>query len=159
MTLRYDPDISPDPQEWLSTDGEDRIEAVLTWHEEVETRSEPESGWQLHSSLHAQVETRIAEGGAEADKLAELTRAGLSRHDAVHAIASVLQRLMEDVVKKGADATGFEALLRDLTAERYLREHSRDQSRQASRPDKAAQNRKRRARRKAQRKARRRGRR
>ncbi len=152
--MRYEPAAAPVPETWLAAHGEDRIEAVRAWHLGA-SEHEPEEGWGLHASLHAQVETRIAEGGPEGPKLIQLTSAGLSRHDAVHAIAAALRELMERVVREGAEVTGLDALLRDLTAERWLQAESRRADRER-RSDPGAAARKKKARRKAQRKARKR---
>jgi hypothetical protein len=47
----------------------------------------------LHSTIHAIIENQIAEGMAKTrDALARLISEGLSRHDAIHAIGSVLSR-------------------------------------------------------------------
>jgi hypothetical protein len=54
----------------------------------------------LHSVIHVAVETQLAEGHPAATAaMARLTAEGLDRHDALHAIGSILAVEMFDIVK------------------------------------------------------------
>lgn len=85
---RYDPEQTPDPEEWLSLDEQERIELVEAFHRSARIKL-PNA--KLHATFHVIVENQLAE------ELPSVTRAiprlqgeGLSRHDALHAIGWVL---------------------------------------------------------------------
>ena len=60
----------------------------------------------LHGTVHAIVENQVALGDATVvpATLARLMREGLNRHDAIHAIGSVLIGIIFDVTTKKVDA-------------------------------------------------------
>jgi hypothetical protein len=62
----------------------------------------------LHGTMHAIVENQVALGDATVvpATLTRLMREGLDRHDAIHAIGSVLMAIIFDVVTKNADTDG-----------------------------------------------------
>lgn len=121
--MRYDPDRAPDPERWLALDESDRIEAVSAYHRR---RGERLPNRRLHATFHTIVETQLAMSmPAVTDALARLAADGLSRHDAVHAIASVLAaqmvELMQPDAPPGVDVNAkYEASLRELTAAAWL---------------------------------------
>lgn len=127
MTTAYDPDIAPDPQAWLALDEPARIQLAAAFHQAqgIELPS-----LRAHAAFHAIVETQIAEGRMPAIRaVARLRREGLTRHDAVHAVGSVLAELLHKVAAaKGADKSGvstvrYNAALERLTAKRWLRRY------------------------------------
>lgn len=99
----YDPDTSPTPTEWLHTDESERIELVSAYHRRKKIRL-PNS--QLHAVVHVVVENQLAlaEEGV-VNTLARLQNEGLSRHDALHAIGSVLAENLYELMRHETDAT------------------------------------------------------
>ena len=95
--MHYDPESTPDAKWWLSLDDIERARLVTAAHSKV--HFEP-SAKQLHATLHVIVENQLALGAPAAvpQALVRLTNAGLTRHDAVHAIASVLAEHVYDAV-------------------------------------------------------------
>jgi hypothetical protein len=95
--MRYDPEVSPDPVEWLATPEADRLAAVRRHHQ----RTPRDTGNpQLHAAIHAVVETQLAERHpAATDAMSRLVADGLRRHEALHAIGSVVAAEMFDIAK------------------------------------------------------------
>ncbi len=81
---------------------------------------------QMHAMFHVVVENQIALGDdiPARKTLARLMREGLSRHDAVHAMASVLSSHMFNLIKHGPTSKDSNAdyyrKLEKLTAEGWL---------------------------------------
>lgn len=120
---RYDPDQAPDPEEWLALDEQRRAGIAEEYHR---ARRIKLPNLQAHAIFHAIVENQIAEGLAPVvSAMARLTAEGLSRHDAIHAIASVLASHINELVKARADekdsAAVYAAALERLTAKRWRR--------------------------------------
>jgi hypothetical protein len=118
----YDPEISLNGTDWLETDEGERIELVSSYHRRKKTRL-PNA--QLHSVIHVVVENQLALGEAVViETLARLQGEGLSRHDAVHAIGSVLAADLYELMQEGSEATGdayrrYLERLQALTAEKW----------------------------------------
>ena len=94
---RYNPNRDPDPAEWLATDEAERLRLILDWHLR---RRVPLEKPRLHAAIQLVVENQIALGIEEVvDALRRLQDDGLSRHDAVHAIACVLSDEIVDRVQ------------------------------------------------------------
>lgn len=118
---KYDPALDPDPAKWISLDDDQKLQLVEKYHE----RFDPDlPDLELHSVIHAIVENQIAleDETPVAATLARLKCEGLDRHDAVHAIASVLVNNLHEMLS-GSDTKAhneqyFEALM-DLTAESW----------------------------------------
>jgi hypothetical protein len=102
--MRYDADTAPDPQEWLDLDEQERIDLAIRYHRHY--RLTMGHSPKLHGTVHAIVENQVAAGDATVvpATLARLMREGLDRHDAIHAIGSVLAGIIFDVIAKKADA-------------------------------------------------------
>jgi hypothetical protein len=99
----YDPDQRL-PAGWLDTDEGERIELVASYHRRRNV-SLPDA--QLHAVIHVVVENQLALGEpVVVETLARLQREGLSRHDALHAIGSVLAPNLYELMQEGTDATG-----------------------------------------------------
>jgi hypothetical protein len=100
----YNPEISPTATDWLGTNEGDRIELVSAYHRRKKIKL-PNS--QLHAVIHVVVENQIALGEAiVVATLARLQGEGLSRHDALHAIGSVLAENMYELMQEGDTSTG-----------------------------------------------------
>ena len=100
----YDPDASWDAADWLQTDEGEHIELVSSFHRRRKIHL-PNA--QLHAVIHVIVENQLALGDQiVVATLARLQREGLGRHDAVHAIGSVLAADLYELMQEGAEATG-----------------------------------------------------
>jgi len=100
----YDPDRSSPPADWLGTDEGERLELVASYHRRNKIRL-PNA--QLHAVVHVIVENQLALGEEVVlNTLARLQSEGLSRHDAVHAIGSVLADDLYELMQENTDATG-----------------------------------------------------
>ena len=83
--MKYDPDITPEPGEWLSLDERERIELVLNHHRRIRAKL-PNA--QLHAVIHVIVENQLAEGfEVTRETLKRLKTEGIDRHEAIHAIS------------------------------------------------------------------------
>lgn len=126
MLTRYDPERPPDPQRWLATPEADRIELARRFHRKAGIRLPNE---RVHAAIHGIVETQIAIGDETpaAATLQRLLAEGLSRHDAIHAIGSVLVghinaiMLQEDETESDPNEQYFRELHR-LTAASWRKE-------------------------------------
>jgi hypothetical protein len=120
----YDPLTAPDAEQWLALDETERIQLALDYH--IRARTEL-PGVNAHAMLHVVVENQVALGDETPvrDKLRQLMAQGLDRHDAVHAIASVLihhlSRLRRDPDAVGDVNAGYYAALKRLNARKWLR--------------------------------------
>jgi hypothetical protein len=99
----YDPDTSPMRTHWLETDEGERIELVAAYHRRQNVQL---PNLQLHSVVHVVVENQIALGEEMVlNTLARLQTEGLSRHDALHAIGSVLAENLYELMQEDSRAT------------------------------------------------------
>jgi hypothetical protein len=111
VSLQYDPERPVDAEDWLALDEQERIEAVRQYHRRSKIRLPNEN---LHAITHAAVESQIASGEYPVrGVLNRLMKEGLDRHDAIHAIGSVLAEYMFAVVAQ----VDF-----DFATEDYVRE-------------------------------------
>jgi hypothetical protein len=95
----YNPD-TPQPG-WLETDEGERIERVASYHRGTKIHL-PDA--QLHAVIHVVVENQLALGEeVVVHTLARLQSEGLSRHDALHAIGSVLATDLYELMQEGTD--------------------------------------------------------
>ena len=125
MNTKYDPLHAPDPDEWLGLDESERISLVSEYHEQYD---EEMPNVQLHSTIHAVVENQAALGDEYPVRKAldRLVEEGLDRHDAIHAIGSVLIKYLWEI---GTGENTSEDFSRDyfeevkqLTAQQWLDE-------------------------------------
>ena len=118
----YHPDTSPRPAEWLEADEAERIDLVSAYHRRKKIKV-PNS--QLHAAVHVVVENQIALGEEiVVNTMARLQAEGLSRHDALHAIGSVLAENLYDLMQEDQSATDepyrqYLKRLQRLTAEKW----------------------------------------
>jgi uncharacterized protein DUF1186/SEC-C motif-containing protein len=97
-SLDYDPLEDPDPEQWLLTDEQRRIDLVMEYHQ-VAGISLPNE--KVHATLHVIVENQIADEELPVRrKLTQLMSEGLDRHDAIHAIGSVLASHIVDLLRE-----------------------------------------------------------
>ena len=120
--VRYDPLSPPDPADWQATDEAERIRLVEMFHRRARVRI---PGPEMHALMHVIVENQIALGDEIPVRRAalRLMDEGLDRHEAIHAIASVLAGQMFDLAReptKASDTTQtYYARLEQLTAESW----------------------------------------
>ena len=118
----YDPETAPDAQEWLAHDHSDRIHFVEESHRRGRNRH-PQP--KLHSLITVIVENQIAEALEPVVRaVARLTAEGLSRHEAVHALGSVVITHLHDVVHGQVPAIAskatYLAAVDELTKRKWL---------------------------------------
>ena len=119
---RYDPDDAPIPDEWLALDEGERIHVVEQFHRDAGVQV---PDLLAHATFHVIVENQLALPNQVLvrDTLQRLIGEGLPRHDAVHAIASVLAARVHELLQPAASVAGseakYEANLRRLTAKRW----------------------------------------
>ena len=127
----YDPTIAPDPGEWLELDEDERRLRIESYHRRAGTHLERE---EVHAIFHLIIENQIASGDPQivGPTVNRLMAEGLDRHEAIHAIGSVLGGFMADMVReKGAvlfPNDAYSAALERLTAESWRREYAEEES-------------------------------
>jgi hypothetical protein len=119
---RYDPDQAPKPEQWLALDEQTRILLIEDYHR---TLSVELPSLQAHAILHATIETQIAENITPVVRaMTRLRREELSRHDALHAVATVLVEHMCDLSKAKVDQdnpnAAYYAALDRFTAKKWF---------------------------------------
>ncbi len=120
---RYDPEQTPNAGEWLALDEQERIDLVAKYHRLARIGM---PSVKMHASIHAVIENQVAEGHEPVVRaMKRLTSAGLSRHDAVHAIGSVLAEHIFEVLHEappdGDPMVNYDAAVERLTADTWLR--------------------------------------
>ena len=91
----YDPDYGPAPQEWLALDEQARIQLCEEHHGGQWSPSALR-----HAVVHAIVENQLALGEpVVVATLARLRSDGLDRHEAVHAIGSLLSAHLDSLLE------------------------------------------------------------
>ena len=124
----YDPLVAPDPEAWLATDERKRIDVIERYHRRGGIKMDRLTA---HAVIHAVVESQIAAGDELPVRrtLLRLMSEGLDRHEAVHAIGSVLAGHLNALLRKdggalpatGGDSNAvYFAALEELTAEDWL---------------------------------------
>ena len=114
----YDPDRAPNPEQWLALDEQVRIQLAEEYHR-VKRIKLPNV--KAHAVFHAIVENQIAENLESVVRaMARLTAEGLSRHEAIHAIASVLAEHIHELFNAKADEK-HSAAIYDAAVERLTR--------------------------------------
>jgi hypothetical protein len=122
----YDPDHAPEAGAWLALDESERIRRITACH--TAAGITPPNA-RLHAALHAVVENQIAgEMAAVAETVARLGTEGLTRHEALHAVGSVLVSHLTTLMGRRGTGKGaaddYFRELHALTAEGW-REHAR----------------------------------
>ena len=122
---QYNPAKSPKPSEWLALDELTRLDLISQFHED---HGEFGESMEAHAGIHAAGETQLAMDVPNArDALVRLRRSGLTRHDAIHAIGSVLAEHLhglvhnQDVQPDEANSRYYERL-RSFTKEDWFSE-------------------------------------
>ena len=119
----YDPETAPDAAEWLELEEDERVSRVSAYHRHAKIKL---PNLNIHAALHAVVENQIAEElQAVRETVARLQTEGLSRHDAIHAVGSVLVVRLQALMLEGPRAQfaveAYSQDLRSLTAQGWLK--------------------------------------
>ena len=123
MARSYDPLNAPDPDDWQSMDEDERMMLVMEYHREAGVELPNE---QVHAVVHVVVENQITLGDEMSAQAAleRLMREGLDRHEAIHAVGSVLvdfvQALIRDDAAPGTNER-YNEELEKLTAAEWLK--------------------------------------
>ena len=121
---RYNPDTGPVAAEWLALDEGERVSVVERYHT---AEGIPHPQPKLHATIHTVVENQLALNEAVVvETLQRLQQEGLSRHDAVHAIGTVVVEHIMAAFKAKAESgpaltTQYFHRLKQLTAEEWRR--------------------------------------
>ena len=123
----YDPEVPPNPAEWLALDEQLRIQLAESYHRAAREKVPNHTA---HAAFHAIVENQIAEGLEPVVRaMARLMKQGLSRHDALHAVGSVVaDHFFEAMNTKDEDFAAsaqarYNAAVERLTAEEWKRKY------------------------------------
>ena len=123
---RYDPHRSPNVAWWAALPEEDQIDLVLGHHRKAGVRLPNAT---LHAVTHVVVENQVLLGNETpvASTLERLLGEGLSRHDAIHAIGTILAPVILDILKgeiRSEPNLVYYQQLRKLTADSWISEYS-----------------------------------
>lgn len=117
----YNPLEAPDPEEWRESDEGERLLMVEEYHRRARIKLPNVT---IHATVHTVVENQLAEPIPEVVAvLGRLMGEGLDRHDAIHAIGSVLAKHMFNALQGDDTSDLNEMYLRELnglTAEKWL---------------------------------------
>jgi HD superfamily phosphodiesterase len=125
--LQYDPNEHINSDAWLALDESERIQLVRRYHRRQRIRLPNET---IHAAVHVIVENQVALGDAFPAKAAllRLMKEGLDRHEAIHAIGSVLSEEIFVAIseqKAGSDLNAdYMEKLKSLTAESWRKQAS-----------------------------------
>ncbi|MFL9966299.1 hypothetical protein PQR02_35970 [Paraburkholderia sediminicola] len=93
----YNPGCAPEPESWLELDEQGRIALIETYHRVARIKL---PNVRAHAALHAIVENQIALNLEPVVRaMHRLGKEGLTRHDAIHAIGSVVAEHLLDILK------------------------------------------------------------
>jgi uncharacterized protein YoaH (UPF0181 family) len=127
MLTKYDPEHAPDPVRWLAEDEDQLISIIKRYHRRERIDIERP---QLHALIHMVVEKQVAMGDElpVAEAVQRLMGEGLSRHEAIHAVGSVLAGFLTDIMRTDADPDNeaYNREVRALTRERWYAEYGPD---------------------------------
>ena len=127
MMKRYDPLEVPAPEEWLDITEAERLRLVEGYHRHARIRL-PNAV--AHATLHVVVENQAALGDEIPvhRTLDRLMKEGIDRHEAIHAVASVLAEHMSDLIRSGPSQSdpnaAYYAALEKLTVESWRQTYS-----------------------------------
>ena len=97
----YNPESAPEPEAWLELDEQERIARIEAWHRAAHIRLPNVTA---HAAFHTVVENQIAMNLEPVVRaMHRRTKEGLTRHDAIHAIASVVAEHVFDSLKGQSD--------------------------------------------------------
>src|SRR5687767_13576531 len=88
----YDAEKEPDAEKWQEIDPQVQLTAIEHYHRRFKGTHPPYESVTAHAIGHSVIENQLAANDPPATRatLDRLRREGLSRHEAIHAIASVM---------------------------------------------------------------------
>ena len=93
----YNRERGPEPESWLELDEQERILLIETWHRVARIKL---PNLTAHAALHVIVENQIAlDLEPVVRAIDRLGKQGLTRHDAIHAIGSVVAENLFGILK------------------------------------------------------------
>ncbi|KAA0998134.1 hypothetical protein FVF58_45950 [Paraburkholderia panacisoli] len=93
----YNPERGPEPESWLELDEQERILLIETWHRVARIKL---PNLTAHAALHVIVENQMAlDLESVVRAMDRLRKQGLTRHDAIHAIGSVVAENLFGILK------------------------------------------------------------
>ncbi len=127
-TFKYDPNQPLDVDAWLKLEEAERILVVEDYHRQARIEL---PNVHVHAVFHAAIENQIAEGLEDViEALERLQYQGLDRHEAIHAIASVLLEQFSDIMENpdafsilGAPNYAYLQEVRKLTKKSWYRKY------------------------------------
>ena len=125
--MKYDPNKPVDTRKWMALPESERIDLVLDYHTRKKTQLPNE---RMHAAIHAAVENQIALGDElpVESKLNDLMEEGLDRHEAVHAIGSVLAEQIYGILSEGSERddqnVAYLEAVEQLTAKSWIERYS-----------------------------------
>jgi HD superfamily phosphodiesterase len=125
--LKYDPHEHIISDAWLALDESERMQLVRRYHRRQRIRLPNET---IHAVVHVIVENQVALGDAFPAKavLLRLMKEGLDRHEAIHAIGSVLSEklfaVMSEQEARGDVNADYMEKLKSLTAKSWRKQAS-----------------------------------
>jgi len=91
----YDAESPMPPDEWLALPEAERLRAAQNYHVQSQIKV---PSMQAHAAIHVIVENQLATGYGPSQRAIERLRTGgLSRHEAIHAIGSVVARTVHEL--------------------------------------------------------------
>ncbi len=124
--MRYDPEVSPDPSRWRELGEDERIMLAEAYHRRAGIEVPDMT---LHATMHVVIESQVAMGDELPVRrtIERLIGEGLDRHDAVHAVGSVLAAHITDMLQAGApNNAAYNEAVERLTAESWRAEFGPD---------------------------------
>lgn len=112
--VEYNPMATIDPEQWQALEESDRLELIIEFHQEAGIEL---PDLQTHATMHCVVENQVALGDElpVAATLQRLLDEGLDRHDAIHAIASVLANHLYGLVHSENTTRAHDLYLAEVT--------------------------------------------
>lgn len=124
MLTKYDPERAPDPARWMAEDEQQLMSIIERYHRRQGIEFERP---QAHAAIHLVVEKQVAMGDElpVAEAVQRLMGEGLSRHEAIHAVGSVLASFLTETMRSDADPDNeaYNREVRALTKERWYAEY------------------------------------
>ena len=97
----YNPESAPEPAAWLELDEQERIGLIEAWHRAAHIRLPNVTA---HAAFHTVVENQLAMNLEPVVRaMHRLMKEGLTRHEAIHAIGSVVAEHVFDSLKGQSD--------------------------------------------------------
>lgn len=121
--MRYDPERPPAPDEWLALDEGEAELLIMRHHRSPQCAHPPAPNPLLHAATHLVIENQAAAPDLPvADALRRLVAEGLTRHEAVHAVGSIVSRYLFAALRPEAEAPDIDRYFKEvavLTAEAW----------------------------------------